>query len=218
MNNSNSNSGRNRSQSAPNNRSGLALKRSNTRNKRAFSDPTPMSKSKSNENKRGQTLVSSYRKIKKSGEIIIELQKQAKELDSAIRCHEITPFFKKRICPVPKKIQGMNKTDEEVLEVLKSLRKGIDSSIKSEEQKIGVYQTIMNNAREKSTLQPVPYGSSAVNHKRNNFLNPNNMEHSSLPNVIHRRNNFLNPNNMQHSSLGGGKRRTRRIRRTRRHR
>jgi hypothetical protein len=189
------------------NTNGPALDRSRTRTQRAFSDPT------SNRRKRNAERVA----LEKNEKYINYSQKALSDVEKSIACHEKNGWF----CTKPEKLfpkAGMKY--EPSLSGLKKYKSFLNSSIKFTSNSIGTRKKRINSISP--TLYPLKQGyqnqQGNQNHKRNNFLNPNNMEHSSLPNVIHRRNNFLNPNNMQHSSLGGGKRRTRRIRRTRRHR
>jgi len=182
------------------NTNGPALNRSNTRTQRALSDPT-------SNRKRNAERVS----LEKNEKYLNYSRKALSDVEKLIACHERNGWF----CNKPEKLfpkAGMKY--EPSLNGLKKYKEFLNSSIKFTSNSIGTRKKRINSLSP--TLYPLKPGyqnqQRGQNHRRNNFLDPNNMQHSSFPAVNHRRNNFLDPNNMQHSSSGGSKRRTRRHR------
>lgn len=202
MNNSNFNAGRNRSQSVTTNTRVPTLQRAMTRNRRAFSDPTPISNAKVNkkrvptEEEKTRKRVAKKKDIKILEDRLIDKNKDLKKVESEISCHEKNGYF----CAEPKSLYPKGTQYANTLDGLKLYRQWLIDTIELTKGSIIQAERIIALYSPKFFMPP---------------------QGSSLYPIVqnHKRNNFLNPNNMQYNSSSGGKRRTRRMRRmrTRRH-
>ncbi len=186
MNNFNANT-RNRSQSVTTNTRTPTLQRAITRNRRAISDPMPMVTLQKKRNSEKAALEKDEKYLNITRKSLVNVEK-------AINCHERNGWF----CNKPEKLYPKDGFKREAsVNGLKKYKEFLNSSIKTTSNSIEKRKKRINSySLPRAPLYPVESG--YQNHKRNNFLNPKNMQYNS-------------------SNPSGGKRRTRRVRRTRHH-